>query len=200
MPNKNPLLKLNDGKMDRAGRFVCTEWATNYKAIGSLYRLTCPDRVETLSTGIRIGNGVCFSPSGERMYYADSVARKIFVCSYDRHSGSVGQAAVLFDTSVLNSSPDGATVDSQGYLWVALVHLGQIARIAPTGELERVVQLPVDYPSCPAFGGEDFKTLFVTTIKDSGTGHTVSTHPDGGCVFAVDGLGVQGLPEPILRF
>jgi sugar lactone lactonase YvrE len=51
-------------------------------------------------------------------------------------------------------------------------------------------------PSCITFGGPDLGTLYVTSIKDSGTGRAISRHPAGGHVFAIQGLGVKGLPEP----
>ena len=38
-------------------------------------------------------------------------------------------------------------------------------------------------------------TLFVTSIKDSGSGRAISKHPDGGRLFAIEGLGVRGIPE-----
>mgnify|MGYP000406125069 FL=1 len=50
-------------------------------------------------------------------------------------------------------------------------------------------------PSCIAFGGADLSTLFVTSIKDSGSGRAISKHPEGGMLFAIDGLGGRGLPE-----
>ena len=58
-----------------------------------------------------------------------------------------------------------------------------------------LIGAPTDMPSCIAFGGPDLATLFVTSIKDSGSGRAISKHPDGGILFAIDGLGVKGLPE-----
>ena len=64
--------------------------------------------------------------------------------------------------------------------------------------MDRRIELPVQKPSMPAFGGSDLTTLFVTTI---GAGGTVPSEPgrDGfqpGELLALD-VGVQGRPEPL---
>ena len=191
----NPRMRLNDGKTDRTGRYVCGGMGVHAEPVGALHRLTAPDRLEKLVEGIRIGNAICFSPSGDRMYFADSLSRQIMVCDYDRDGTSVGEPRTFLDTEPLGSAPDGATVDSDGHLWVALVQAGKIARISPEGHSVSVIDVPVQYPSCPAFGGSDLDVLFVTSIKDSGTGRMVSAHENAGALFAISGLGVRGLPE-----
>ena len=76
-----------------------------------------------------------------------------------------------------------------------MIQAGKIGRYTPDGILDRLIDAPTDLPSCLAFGGPDMTTLFVTSIKDSGSGRAVSKHPDGGCLFAIDGLGVGGIAE-----
>ena len=196
----NPRMRLNDGKTDRTGRYICGGMGLHAEPIAALHRLTAPNRLEQLADGIRIGNAVCFSPSGDRMYFADSLARQIMVCDYDRDGTHVGAPRLFFDTSPLGSAPDGATVDSDGHLWVALVQAGKIGRISPEGQVVTLIDLPVQYPSCPAFGGDNLDILFVTSIKDSGTGRMISTHENAGAVFAVSGLGVRGIAEAPFAF
>ena len=129
------------------------------------------------------------------MYFADSLARKIMVHDYARDGTAVGAARLFLDTEPLGSAPDGATVDAEGHLWVALVEAGKIARISPQGEVVRVLDVPVEFPTCPAFGGEAMDVLFVTSIRDSGTGRMVSSHPNAGAILAISGSGVRGIPE-----
>ena len=195
IPSPDPDTYLNDGKTDRRGRFVCGSVATNGKPIGELYRFTAPGRIETLATGIRLSNGICFSPSGDRMYFTDTLSRKTQVFPYDPDSGAVGEPSCLFDVNSIDSMADGATVDSDGHLWASMPRTGEIAQISPAGELIQLIKMPVEFPSCTAFGGDDLDILYVTTIKDSGSGRAVSKHPDGGAVFAITGLGVRGLAE-----
>ncbi|MGL4289940.1 MAG: SMP-30/gluconolactonase/LRE family protein [Phreatobacter sp.] len=188
-------VRFNDGKMDRSGRFLCGSMGLHAEPLGSLYRLRADGGADRLMEGIRIANTLCFSPAGDVMYFADSLSREILAFDYDVSGDRVGPPRVLIDTAALGSGPDGATVDAEGFLWVALVQTGQLARISPRGSVDRLIDLPLDLPSCPAFGGADLDILYLTSIKDSGTGRAVSRHPDGGSVLAIEGLGVRGLPE-----
>jgi sugar lactone lactonase YvrE len=195
LPTADPAARLNDGKMDRQGRFVCGGMGLKAEPVGELFRLSAPGRIETLKGGIRISNCVAFSPAGDVMYFADSLSRKIEAYPYDPDGEGVGPPRVVIDAREIGAIPDGATVDAEGQLWVALTNKGQVARISPAGEVTMVIDLPVEFPTCPAFGGEALDVLYVTSIRDSGTGRSVSQHPDGGCVFAISGLGVRGLAE-----
>lgn len=192
----NPEIRFNDGRVDRYGNFVCGSMGIHIKPIGELYRLDQDGHTEKLANGIRISNSIAFSPDGKTFYFADSLDQNIRAYEYGDGNQPLTSARIFAETSILGSAPDGATVDSEGYLWVALVQAGKIARFAPTGVLDRLIKSPVDMPSCLAFGGDNLDTLFITSIKNSGTGRIISRHPDGGHLFAINGLGVQGIAEP----
>ena len=191
----DPRIRFNDGKNDRAGCFLCGTMGIHADPLGRLYRIDNEGRSAVLATGIRISNALCFSPDGRTLYFADSLERKIRAYDYSDEAPFVSAPRVFFDTEPHGSGPDGATVDAEGYVWVCLIQVGKIARIAPDGAVDRMIEAPTDLPSCVAFGGPDLATLFVTSIKDSGTGRAVSRHPQGGMLFAIDGLGVKGLRE-----
>lgn len=189
----DPLVRFNDGKNDRDGRFLCGSMGIHADPKGTLWRVGYDGRSDALAHGIRISNALCFSPDGATMYFADSLDRTIRAYPYSKDG--VGEPRILVDTAPWNSGPDGATVDSDGRLWVTLVQVGQIACFTPDGKLERLIDAPVDLPSSVAFGGPDMATLYVTSIKDSGSGRAISKHPDGGRLFAIDGLGARGIAE-----
>ncbi|HSW04405.1 MAG TPA: SMP-30/gluconolactonase/LRE family protein [Aquabacterium sp.] len=190
-----PQMRLNDGRCDRQGRFVAGSLVHGRTdPDGQIYRLDAERRVDVLQSGIAIANSICFSPAGDRMYFADSLSGIVQVCDYDGPSGRVGAARPFVDTRPHGSGPDGATVDAEGGVWVALVLAGRIARFRPDGSLDRLVDLPVQYPTCPCFGGPALDVLYVTSISDSG--HRLrSDAPDAGAVVEVIGLKVSGLPE-----
>jgi sugar lactone lactonase YvrE len=188
--------RFNDGKVDRQGRFVCGTMGIYAEPRGELFRVDASGKSQVLANGIRIANSLCFSPDGGTMYFADSLDRSVRAYAYRPGDEPLEQPRVHVDTKPFNSGPDGATIDSDGFIWVALVQAGKIARFTITGELDRLVEAPTDMPSCVTFGGPDLDTLYVTSIKDSGTGRAISRHPAGGHVFAIQGLGVKGLPEP----
>lgn len=190
-----PAMRLNDGRTDREGRFVCGSMVLHRRDVeGSLYRLNADGRVSVLIDRFAaVSNAICFSPDGRTMYAADSLAGVIRAYDYAL-DGTVSGDRVLVDTRPEGSGPDGAAVDAQGCLWVALVLCGRLACYAPDGRLLRTVALPVPYPTCPSFGGPDLATLYVTSIQDSGN-LLRSNDPAAGALVAIHGLGAHGLPE-----
>ncbi|WP_127104489.1 SMP-30/gluconolactonase/LRE family protein [Pararhodobacter zhoushanensis] len=191
----DPAMRLNDGATDRQGRFLCVGMGRSGAPLGAVHQLSADGRQRILASGIRIGNGVCFSPDGATLYFTDTPARKTYACDYDPASGEASEPRVLADTAPLGSGVDGQTVDRDGNLWAAMIHSAEIGCFAPDGRLLHRFKAPVDLPSSLAFGGADSGTLFVTSIRDSGTGRAVSKHPDGGHLFAIDGTGATGIPE-----
>lgn len=187
--------RLNDGKTDRQGRFLCAGMGRDLEPVGALHSLDSNGIHHLLCSGLKVGNGLCFSPEGTTFYYTDTPDRGIMCMDYDPATGLAGSARAFIDLEAWGSGADGAAVDADGHLWLALVRAGKIARYDPLGQLEDFWDAPTDLPSSLAFGGPDLSTLYVTTICDSGTGRAVSRHPLAGRIFAIEGLGVRGLPE-----
>jgi L-arabinonolactonase len=189
----HPMVRLNDGKVDPYGRFIAGTMhggrAHDETALGGLYRLQA-GAVALLDTDLGVSNGPCFSPDGATFYLGDSARRVIWAYDY-RPEGPPANKRLFADTSALNSGPDGATVDADGYLWSVLVRAGAVARFAPDGRLDRTIELPVKHPTSVAFGGPNLDVLYMTSISKS-TGLSAS-EPDAGGLFAIEGLGVRGL-------
>ena len=192
----DPATRFNDGKVDRQGRFLTGTMETRISGEprGSIYRLDPDLSLHRLTGGVIVANGPCFSPDGETFYFADTGRRAILAYDYDVDTGALGPERVAVDTSPCDSGPDGGTVDSEGYLWSALVHVGRIARFAPDGALDCMIDMPCTRPASVMFGGPDLDILFVPSIRDSG--NLRGDRPIDGALFAVHGLGVTGLPEP----
>ncbi|MCD2166107.1 SMP-30/gluconolactonase/LRE family protein [Comamonas koreensis] len=189
-------MRLNDGRCDRGGRFVVGSMSmTPQSPTGKLYQLSGDGRLRELDQGFQVANATCFSPNGRWLYFADSPARQIWRYAYDPATGACGAREAFIDTAALGLAPDGATVDAQGYLWVAMVLNGQLARFTPNGELAATVDFPADaFITCPAFGGPALQTIYLTSISNSGN-LLRSSHPDAGAVFVIDGLALTGLEE-----
>ena len=191
----HPDVRLNDGKVDPYGRFVAGTLhgarAEGEEPLGGLYRLDDSGELELLETNLAVTNGPCFSLDGRTFYLADSPRRVIWAYDYDR-LGPLRNKRVFIDTSSLDSGPDGATVDAEGYLWSVLVRVGAIARFAPDGTLVRRIDMPIRHPTSVAFGGPDLDILYVTSISRST--NLADDHPDAGGLFAIEGLGVKGVP------
>ena len=189
-------MRLNDGRADRAGRFVVGSMTMGrHEPLGALYQLDATGRVRTLDRGVQLANATCFSPDGRWLYFADSPTHQIRRYPYDPASGQCAPGEAFIDTRAWGSPPDGATVDADGCLWVALVLAGKLARFAPDGSLVRTVDFAPDaYITCPSFGGPDLDVLYLTSIRDSGN-LLRSQNPEAGAVFVVHDLGVHGLKE-----
>ena len=77
----------------------------------------------------------------------------------------------------------GLALDEQGGVWTALKDGWSVARLAPDGALDRVVSLPVPYPSDLVFAGN---TLFVTSARESLTMEALANAPLSGRLFRVE--------------
>jgi sugar lactone lactonase YvrE len=188
--------RFNDGKVDRQGRFLSGTMGKVIRnpPIGSLYRLDSDGAVACLENDIGVSNGPCFSPDGRTFYFSDSTAQSIYAYDYDCDKGTVSNRRVLVDVARLESAPDGCTVDAQGHLWSALVRSGQIGEFDADGRLLRRIDMPCRIPSSVMFGGPNLDILFVTSISNSG--NREAEGDENGGLYAIHGLGVQGLPEP----
>ncbi|MDJ0513394.1 MAG: SMP-30/gluconolactonase/LRE family protein [Methyloceanibacter sp.] len=198
-PDK-PHNRLNDGKIDRRGRFWCSSMNTMLTDKSArLYCLdpdfTCRSVAEDFS--FVVGNGIAFDPEDTRMYFGDTFGGTIYVFDFDIDEGLISNRRPFF--SVEDRKPaivDGATVDADGYYWFALNLGGKILRVDPNGRLDREIDMPVRSPTCVQFGGDNLETLYVTSQQSFLTPAELAHHPKPGSMFAIRGLGVRGLPEP----
>ena len=194
-----PCMRLNDGRTDRAGRFLCGSMALGRREeVGVLYQLRSEGerlQVSTIDRGFSTANTTCFSPDGRWLYFSDSHANQVWRYPYNTSTGAVeGPREPFIDTRRFESGPDGGTVDADGGLWVALVLTGELARFDERGRLDMRIRTGVPYVTCPCIGGADLGTVYLTTISD--TGNLLKTdHPSGGALLAISGTGVRGLPE-----
>lgn len=92
--------------------------------------------------------------------------------------------------------PDGLCVDADGGVWVALFGGGAVRCYSPTGELEAVIEFPVTNTPCPAFGGPELETLYVTTTRHLLSSEALAAQPLAGALFKLQ-PGVRGLPTSL---
>ena len=194
----DPRLMLNDGKCDRRGRYWCASVHSDF--IGrqaALYRLDADFSTHQVDGGFIIGNGIAFSPDDRRMYLADSRDEIVWVYDFDIHTGSVSNRRVFFTTADIEGRVDGATCDTEGNYWCALVHGGAVACISPAGRLIERIVVPVRHPTMVAFGGRDLDQLYVTSATVLLTAEERASWPKAGKLLRIDGLGARGIAEPV---
>jgi sugar lactone lactonase YvrE len=191
--------RFNDGKADPEGRF----WA------GTIYEPKDARKAELYCIDLRSGeavvrlkaqnattsNGLAWSPDGRTMYWADTPTHAVYAWDWDAATNALRHHRVFHQFGVkpagwkpgdpgYRGRPDGATVDAEGNYWCALYEGQRLAKLSPAGQLLGEIELPVLSPTMPCFGGDDLRTLYVTTAHD----HVISARVD-----------VPGLPVNFVR-
>ncbi|EKX67383.1 SMP-30/gluconolactonase/LRE family protein [Streptomyces ipomoeae] len=156
---------------------------------GTLRRITGDGTVTPILDDVAVSNGTGWSPDGRLMYYIDSPTRRIDVFDYDGHLPVDRRPFVTIEEGA--GFPDGLTVDAEGCVWVALWEGGAVRRYTPSGDLDRVIDLPTPRPTACAFAGPDLTDLYITTARVG----TDTPHPLSGSLLVVPGAG-KGLAQP----
>jgi sugar lactone lactonase YvrE len=89
--------------------------------------------------------------------------------------------------------PDGMTVDSEDALWIAHWEAGMVTRWHGDGQLLAKIVIPATRPTSVAFGGMDWRSLFITSARLGQAGQ--GGHSEGG-LFVWRGA-VAGLPAAV---
>lgn len=189
--------RFNDGKVDPAGRFVAggvngvAGSGHEPQPVCGMFHLDAGLSVSKVLDNFACFNGPCFSPDGETLYVTGrGDMQHIEKFAYDPETGTVDEGGVL----IAGIDPDGATVDSEGFIWSAQWGDGCVLRISPEGAVDRRIELPGQVVSSVMFGGPELDILFVTTLGRPHWG-TTPTAPDAGAVFIIRDTGFKGLAE-----
>ena len=171
--------RLNDGKVGPDGRFWVGSMDDRPEraATASLYRIDHDGACTRMLEGLRVSNGLAWSPSGRTMYHSDTRHQWVQSHHYDLATGEISRRRTLCTLSDEQGRPDGAAMDVDGFYWSAGVTAGCLNRIAIDGSIERTIRLPVAAPTMPCFGGPDMKTMFITSLARDGEAGTVLAMP-----------------------
>jgi len=201
---EQPRTRLNDGKVDRRGRFIAGGMDDKEElAICGLWRLDPDLSLTKLDGGIICTNGPCWSPDDQTFYVADTFVDEFWAYDYDIETGTVSNRRVFADTKTVAGVPDGSTVDAEGCLWNAELISGDLVRYDPEGKVERRIGMPVRNITSVMFGGDNLDEIYVTSmarVKHPAVHDRfrVDAKPQfgAGSLFRVTGLGIRGIPEP----
>lgn len=194
----DPTARMNDGKVDPAGRFWAGTTDIDHRPErGTLYRLDPDRRVTTMLREVTISNGLDWSLDGRTMYFIDTPTRRVDAFSFDVARGTIADRRPAVAIREGAGSPDGMTLDAEGYLWVALWDGWAVERYAPDGRLDRRIEVPAAQTSSCTFGGPDLDLLFITTAQKGFPPGGRADQPLAGGVF-VCRPGPRG--RPAFRF
>jgi sugar lactone lactonase YvrE len=189
-------VRLNDAKADCHGRI----WAGSMnhrdtrRADGQLTRLDSDGTFCVVEQGIHIANGPCISEDGRRMLHTDTGLDRVYSYRLSPH-GELMDKQQWKRFGGKQGAPDGMTLDAQGNVWIAFWGGACIRQFTPDGELLQRIDLPALQITSVAFGGEDLKSLVVTSARNGMTATQLAQYPGSGSVFLLRPGAVGLLPK-----
>jgi sugar lactone lactonase YvrE len=131
------------------------------------------------------------------MYFIDSPKRSVQAFQYNKEDNTIEFKKEVITIPKHLGTPDGMAIDAEGMLWIALYGGFSVGRWNPnTGELLEKIIMPVPNVTACAFGGEDLKTLFITTARQELTDAELDKYPQSGSLFSVK-TSVKGVEKNI---
>lgn len=163
----NPATRSNDCRTDPQGGFWFGTMGKNKETkAGAIWRYYRGE-LRQLYPDITVSNAICFAPSGDLAYFTDTPTGKVWSQRLDRDGWPKSAPECFLDLPADRYRPDGAVVDAAGDLWIAHYGHAKVVRFGADGQDKESFALPAKYTTCPAFGGPDLATLYVTTARQN---------------------------------
>ncbi|HMR31524.1 MAG TPA: SMP-30/gluconolactonase/LRE family protein [Geminicoccaceae bacterium] len=194
-----PANRGNEAKCDAAGRLWLGTMQSNLEADGSpremtartgaLYRVLPDGGFSREVDGVGLSNTLAWTDGGRSLIFGDTLANSLWKYTVGE-DGRLGDRR-LFSDATLPGFCDGSAIDAEGCLWNARFAGSCVVRFAPDGSVDRILDLPVTNPTSCCFGGEELRTLYVTSARFGLTAAQLAANPREGALLAVD-AGVAG--------
>ncbi len=191
--------RFNDGKCDALGRFWAgTIYEPKDQRVAALYCLDArggTPHMARMTNDATTANGLAFSPDARTLYWADTPSHAVRAWDWAAEANQLGAERVFrpfarkpADWTPENPAgyggrPDGATVDAEGLYWAAMYEGAQLLRLTPGGDEALALPVPAMCPTMPCFGGDDLRTLFVTTARQGRPAAELARLPASGSVL-----------------
>lgn len=205
-------LRFNDGKADPLGRFwASTIYEPKDRADAALFCLD-GEVLHRLAGGATTGNGLAFSPDARTLYWTDTPGHVIRAWDWDARANTLANPRVFHQfapkpagwqpgqgmDAAYGGRPDGAAVDSLGNYWVAMYEGGRVVQLSPAGQVLQSIDVPARCPTMPCFGGDDLRTLYLTTASKGRPVSELAALPLSGRVLALR-VEVPGRPVDFFK-
>jgi len=190
-----PSNRLNDGKCDAQNRlWIGTMSYAGDTTVGALYKVNADLTYEKMDEPFIIPNGIAWNKTNTAMYVVDSMMKKIFRYDFDLEKGAISNKTILIDTSAEKGLPDGMAIDEEDNLWVAFWQGQSVLQYdTQTGKVLTRLNTPANIPSSCCFGGDDLRTLFITSSRKYDSEENIKKFPLAGGLFSIQ-PGVKGMP------
>ena len=199
--------RFNDGKADPLGRFWAgTMFEPRTAAAAKLYTLGNAQLHPQISNAT-IANGLAWSPDASTLFWADTPTHAVRAWDWDAKANTLSNERIFKQFPAkpadwkfgapgfehYGGRPDGAAVDVDGNYYVAMFEGARICKLSPAGVELASIAVPCQCPTMPCFGGDDLKTLYITTARYQRSAAELQAFPESGCVFSMR-VDVPGLP------
>lgn len=189
-----PSNRFNDGFVDPQGCLWFGSMDNGERLpTGALYRIGATGALDVMERDYIITNGPAMSPDGATLYHTDTLKREVYAFDV-RADASLANKRVFASFAGGSGHPDGMAVDADGNVWIALFGGARIDRFSSTGALMGSVRFPVPNITKLAFGGDDLRTVFVTTAWKGLSAEARAQAPLAGGLFTF-GSDTPGLPQ-----
>lgn len=183
-------IRPNDGKASPEGRFwLGTMHLSDHNETGALWCIEPDLTIHKVRDKQYIPNGIVWNAAGSKMYYADSGRGCIEEYAYDSQTGNIHFLRIAVEVPPIYGVPDGMTIDSRGFLWVA--HWGGFGVYIwdpETGNLVNRIEVPVPNVASCTFGGRNGEHLYITTAKAGLSQNELEQYPLSGSLFVAETL------------
>jgi sugar lactone lactonase YvrE len=139
----------------------------------SIARITPSGEVSVAAEDLWFPNGMVITPDGSTLIVAESAARVLTAFSIAIDGGLTDRRlwAGLPDGAL----PDGICLDADGFVWVASPASREVLRIGEGGAIAERITTEQEAIAC-VLGGEDRRTLFITTADSRDPGQCRTSH------------------------
>jgi sugar lactone lactonase YvrE len=194
-----PYMRCNDAKCDPFGNLWVGTMSKTAKAdAGNLYCLKTNLDFSVKIPNTSISNGTIWNQDGSKMYYIDSIRDSIRSYDFDKNTFEISNERTIIHHPEMRYF-DGMTIDTEGMLWVAHCTDSCVRRWNPeTGEVLLKIDLPCPKVTSLTFGGEGYRTLFITTAQEHMTAEEVAQYPTSGATFVLN-TDYQGFATNIFK-
>ncbi len=129
---------------------------------GQLWRIGTDGKVARVAHNMGTTNGIEVSPDGKTLYVNESKQLNIWAFNITE-SGELSDKRLLRKFS--DHGFDGMRCDVDGNLYVTRYGKGTVAKISPSGDVLREIDVLGEQPSNICFGGPDGRTAYVTEVE-----------------------------------
>lgn len=169
----------NDITVDPKGRLFAGTLTRPDFSGGRLYRLEKGKEPAVVLKDLYCSNGMSFSLDERTFFHTDSIFRRITKYDYDRETGEISNPKVYFQGTPEMGSPDGLTMDREGFIWAAFWGGFCVRRLDPEGKVAAEIRLPAKQISSVMFGGAKLNELYVTSACEGAQDTLTGLDKDG---------------------